>query len=532
MTTIGSSSLDELRDKCIQSVNSIIDANTTNDYALQRIVKYCTELMPNAVETSIRLRDEREQRNNELKNRSEEFISHFFNANVQYYYLSVPELYIMCVNDTYEPTDEDEISYSVLSSLSKDDKLRVWKHKIKTQILRQIRQTKITDVIPSSTTIQSVIRSIYPSVFQSRTEAKYFLTILGDCLVKKNTNLIYFIHSRAKKFITYIINNLTAIVGNNASSISTAFKFKYCNHTLTDCRLLRVQGYGNTLLCPQVKALDLFFVSQYYSERYSSADKFLAQCPLESPVQHARYFITHTKQDCVEHFFSNVIEKTETKLTPYVNIRNVHFIWKRFLEMNQIPNVLLNRELLPSLLAIPELEEAYKDETFTCYTSKLLPTIDLFMTFWENTIHIGKQDEPNSPNSQTDHNEFQQLEIDEITYLFGSWVRSRTNNASVSTNALIDDEMALALIRHFYPDITVENDKFIYDITCSLWDKEKDVTDFIESYIVETKVINADKVITIDDAYKLYCNARRTEGPCLANKQYFERIYQDITMSS
>ena len=81
-----------------------------------------------------------------------------------------------------------------------------WKHKTNTTILKRIKEKSPLNAIPESATIQSVINMLCPLLFNTREQVKYFLTIIGDCLLAKTSfNLIYII-SPLFKVVVILIN--------------------------------------------------------------------------------------------------------------------------------------------------------------------------------------------------------------------------------------------------------------------------------------------------------------------------------------
>ncbi len=86
---------------------------------------------------------------------------------------------------------EDEIIYNLLSSISKDRILLDWKHKTKNNVIGLIKEKSLFQTIPETYTIQKVLNNLFPSIFTSKNHAKYFLTIIGDNILKKNQHLIY-----------------------------------------------------------------------------------------------------------------------------------------------------------------------------------------------------------------------------------------------------------------------------------------------------------------------------------------------------
>ena len=95
---------------------------------------------------------------------------------------------------------EDDIHHTILSTISLNKTLMDWKHRLKITILKKIKERDIFTCIPESETIQNVINKLYPMIFSSKEKAKYFLTIIGDVVLKK-TSETYFINSKAKNFL-------------------------------------------------------------------------------------------------------------------------------------------------------------------------------------------------------------------------------------------------------------------------------------------------------------------------------------------
>ena len=96
---------------------------------------------------------------------------------------------------------EDDVLHKLLSSISKDRILMQWKHKTKFNIIKQIKERNLFSSIPESDTIQNVLNLLYPSIFTSKNTAKYFLTIIGDNIFKKNTNLIFLVTTKMRRIL-------------------------------------------------------------------------------------------------------------------------------------------------------------------------------------------------------------------------------------------------------------------------------------------------------------------------------------------
>jgi len=63
------------------------------------------------------------------------------------------------------------------------------------------------------------------------------------------------------------------------------------------------------------------------------------------------------------------------------------------------------------------------------------------------------------------------LELDEICSVFSHYSKCNVN-----------EKIILDLIKHYYPDISIEDNKYIYQIKCKLWDKRKDIIDSLKKY--------------------------------------------------
>jgi hypothetical protein len=82
-------------------------------------------------------------------------------------------------------------------------------------------------------------------------------------------------------------------------------------------------------------------------------------------------------------------------------------------------------------------------------------------------------------NITCSHNEIE-LEIDELSTLFLNYGNVyHGNQKNVQT---ITDQTILGFIRHFLPDICIEEDKYLMNIGCKLWDKKQEIMTGIEEF--------------------------------------------------
>jgi hypothetical protein len=171
------------------------------------------------------------------------------------------------------------------------------------------------------------------------------------------------------------------------------------------------------------------------------------------------------------------------------------------------------------------LKDIYSfDETtdsFLNIASKYLKIESDFIKFWDATIS-------KSPTLT------EELELDEICMLFKHWVKNEKENesSSILSGGNISEEYVLKVIKHFFPDVEVVEEKFILNISCSMWDKVKDIKKsftYIKNELITQT--NYSALISFDEAYNYYfkfCNSKSYKF--IISKKYFEKyLYSQLT---
>ena len=170
---------------CLSTVEKLYERYKDNEYMLQRIYNHVHVYLPNTLENESKNHEKRQNLNSYLSEEQQIFIQVFLSKN-NYYYLPNNNFYYEYNGKDYFIIKEDEIIHKLLSSISKDRTLLQWKHKTKATIIKQIKERNLFSSTPETDTIQNVLNSIYPTFFSSKNAAKYFLTVIGDNLLKKN----------------------------------------------------------------------------------------------------------------------------------------------------------------------------------------------------------------------------------------------------------------------------------------------------------------------------------------------------------
>jgi hypothetical protein len=132
-----------------------------------------------------------------------------------------------------------------------------------------------------------------------------------------------------------------------------------------------------------------------------------------------------------------------------------------------------------------------------------LPFVSNFIEFWENSI-IEEEDEIG-------------LELSEINTLFKIWSKTQIN---------IKQQLILDLIKHYYPEIIIEEDKYILNITCSLWNKKDDINKILNEIKLEFNKKMEKYPIAIDYLYDKYCIYKKNN--LIINKKYFKKYVKEI----
>jgi hypothetical protein len=150
-------------------------------------------------------------------------------------------------------------------------------------------------------------------------------------------------------------------------------------------------------------------------------------------------------------------------------------------------------------------------DTFINITSKYLPIQSDFIKFWENNINI--------ISGEAFINE---LEIDEICSLFKLWTKTSEN---LLTNGNISEENVIKILKHFFPNVEIVEDKYVLNISCGLWNKINDIYSSFQ-YIKEQIEQNNSLImlISFEDAYNFYykfCNIKSCKF--IVSKRYFEK---------
>jgi hypothetical protein len=484
------------KNNLLQIVNDLYEDYKDNDTIFNKFTKYI-ENLPEILTSANNTIIERAQRKSKLERDSERFIQKFlFNHN--FYYHAPTELFFEYKNNHYMLSNEDDIQHTILSSISADKELMDWKYKVKVVIMRKIKDRDIFSCIPESETIQSVINHISSSTGSNKEQSKYFLTVLGDVLLKKS-ELVYFLNSKTKPLIKEL-NNLSYMLFGTPN-LANIFKFKYYEHNFDECRIIDLhdnitEGNWNDYL-KQNSGLNLFCVAAYYSTRYEGGDNFLNEhCKDEKLKSHALYMKRLNNEEIIDNFIQTSIESSDDCS---ISWKNMQYLWKQFVDMENLPNMFFSSTLKKLLMEKFKYNET--KEVFLDCTSKSLPVVSKFIHFWNNNIDINDDS-------------YEELEIDELCSLFTYHTKNNTSEKNM-----------LDLIKHYYPDTFIENNKYVVGARCNLWDKKQDINSAIKKYKQSKRYQELlASEIPINELYQVYCKGKRK---FTVSKRYFENFVKE-----
>jgi hypothetical protein len=187
----------------------------------------------------------------------------------------------------------------------------------------------------------------------------------------------------------------------------------------------------------------------------------------------------------------------------------MHYIWKLHVASLNIPNMIYSQQLQELLTNKMAHTNELGTIVFTNVTSKYLPDVSLFLSFWDKHIVI-----------TTDSSVDDEYEVDELLTLCKIYDKKLTQ---------LTDINMIKMICHFYsPQVEIIDNKYIYNIKCNLCSKTDDVQEFLQSYKNITSAPFAD-IISFDElyqSYKNYINAKslvEQRPNLIVSKQFFEK---------
>lgn len=489
------------------NISELFKKYKDDEYMFNRLQTHL-ENLPSVLEQENKRHAERMLRINELNMEQENFYKVFLSKH-RYYYMPYNNIYYEYDGKTYKIVKDDDIHHNLLSTITDEGKLIQWKHKTKQNIIKQIKDRSLFKTIPETYTIQNVLKFLQ-TIFETKTEAKYFLTVIGDCILKKNVdNLLFFVSSNVKKLVTLIDSIAYVTTGN---SIMNNFITKYHdNHKIGLYRLINTNDLNLDIVKDALNniGIDLLCVAAHYSECYTNSDNYLNTKADENIKKHILHFVLNPIDKVLDDFIGQCIETVtvETNIT----WKNMHYIWKLYLNSINVPSMIYSTQLQQNLASRLENNNDNGNLIFTHITSKYLPNVSSFLSFWDKHIIVSN-----------DCNFDDEYEIDEFITLY----------KTTEQNGQINETTIIKMINHYFsPQVEVIDNKYITNIKCNLWSKQDDIDEFLEHHknkLIQTN--NAEQqLISFDDLYQDYKTYFKSRGILdqkvlpIVSKHFFEK---------
>lgn len=502
--------------ECLEAVQQYYAKYADNDYMLNRIHSHVVGNLPNVLESENKNHERRQNLAMYLTEEQQIFMQVFLSKH-NYTYLPATGFFYEYDGCDYKVVKEDDILHKLLSTISKERILLPWKHKTKFAVLRQIKERSLFSSIPESDTIQSVLGALYPSFFATKLEAKYFLTVVGDNLLKKNCHLTFLVSPTLKQMMLDLDVVALALIGND--NASSRFVSKYHeNHNFEDVRLLRTSHacsleYWREGL--KKVGLNLLCVAVHYSKRYANSNAFLESkgdevlCGSVLALKHT------THEEMVDQFVRECLEFNTDHQLFRVDWKTLQFVWKQFLSNHGLPNVMFSttlKQLLAQKIAFDK-----EGDLFLGVTSKYFPHYKDFIEFWEQNMIVKAECQASST-----HASLLGYELDEVCYLYKKWSKSRL---------LLSEEYVMKIVKHFFPEVDVAEDKYLLNVCSPLWDKVVDIRRVLGDVLTQLREKHAKQpfpMVSFDELYGLY--EGNAQG-MVVSKDYFEK-YLNVHYSS
>jgi hypothetical protein len=425
--------------------------------------------------------EDSETQNNMHNNIIQNFISQY-----SIYYIPTTDLYVEYLNNNYKIVSTNDIIYFILNKLTELQQLPTnIKYNVKSKIQKKIKENNISQNIPNTATLQTILNYLYPNVFNNRNYAKYFLTSLGDILLRK-TDCYFFISSSMKSFIQKI--NTTYSMYFNTINLFNYYKFKYSEHDTEKCRIIKTNNINLEYFKPDENFfVNIICVAMHYSNRYKNSDVFINEL-INTNIKNDILMIKNTSKYCmIQEFIKKYLYVREGEK---IQEKDMIFLWKSYLKTNTIINVFKkNSDIIEHIAKFLNNDSGF----FLNIASMHLPYVELFKTFWDENIF----EEQNSYG----------YEISELYMLF----IERNSTSTITEQNIID------IIQHYYTEIVILDKKHISHISCKLWNKNNDIETFIFSNEEHLKNIDSNEL------YSLYCEYNKNQR--IVSKQYFQFYY-------
>ena len=478
-----------MEEACIQKIRDLFSHYNGDEFVENKIHEFVVNILPTKVDAMIIEKFKREMRREHLNDLSDKFIHTFLSNNAfQCFYVQNTNKYIVYDGVRYTHINADSILFKVLQTIKQhpNKELLQWKYKIKTHIMKQIKEKNMLKNIPESETIQAVISMLTSTICIDKTHAKYFLSVVGDNVCNKN-KLNYFMDEKFKAFMD-VINDLSVSSFKYAFNPTNNFKYKFwiLYHVPEYARVIHFKNISSLTAWKslmKVHFLDFINVATHYSIRYGSADKYAEK--VDGSLREHVFYLS----DVVNKFIDTNLVYVDKTLQDTLDTKQIYYLWSAYLREKHLPVILNSEELMsniPSDVGVKSKKESYMHK---------------FVEFWNTQVVVDDGEK--------------YLEIGELFEQFLKWLRENGDAYKKFAMTSLNEEAIADLIKD-YASINIIDNKYIDGYKCIGWDKWADVAKFLNGNHVDNEETKA--------IYKKYCEWCKTNNAKIVSINYFRLV--------
>lgn len=475
-------------EKMHKILDTIYNKYEYNEYIITKLNNIFDNL-EKTLEDSYNSNLQRIAKNEELSKEQITFIQYFLNKNL-YFYLQYESKYFMYDNTNYYLYNYNDLLIDIYSNINENnnDNLLKNKYSIQNKLIKEIKTKSILRTIPNSSTIQNTLKLFYPNIFQNKDTAKYFLLILGDSILKKQTNNQFIISNSCKKFIDEISIHIQDCIGIH--DVLNCIKYKYIEDNYEYNRFIYI-NIIDSISEIKIYFINIIVVACYYSNRYKSSEMFLNNY-CNNITKDKIMSLSKPIDNIVNDFCNEMFQYNDNE---QININSTNFLWELFIEKYKYPYIINEKQMQN------KIHNKYNviNSNIISVNNTLLKEVFCFIEFVKSNF------QPSTENEQFEIDEIIQIYIDNV------------ENSNYENN--LSNYIASKSIKYYLKNIKIYENKF-FILKCKYWNKLYDVKSFINNYK------NNNEICTFYDAYDLYSNSK--EYKYIANKYYFEYVYEDV----
>jgi hypothetical protein len=539
ITTIGTSTSTVVECNCRNQLDEVLQLYRNDPFILDKIDQFMTDKFA-AMFERIKCQKQRAlTQQQELDQFCSNFVYNYIHQNNsgRYFYIPSAKRYVEYVSTVtipiYRERSVDDLTFVTGNYIDRmcavDGLSNARRSALVAAVFSEIRTTPISTTIPETTTIQHIMDLLVPSAFPTKSDAKFFLTAVGDHLLGKTNRAdeVFYYPTAAKQAISWLSDCITKWFG--PSGLLTSFRCKP-SPTVVSKRALLIRMNRGTNLFSEIhhsfNLLTMCCVACHYSDRHRNAYTYLTKyCTDDRTINYSLTMepningvgvggagpsmevsgppeagIGSSAERLFARFKNEFFDIGHLASSPSISRKSVMFLWRQFLDLYQIPGFVYADEI-QLLLKKQPFYDAVAD-TFAVNSVQYSFT-EQFIRFWNETMKEPELVHPPGASSSLYRVSaitvcpIHTLELGEIAILFRNWVARQPicttlKQGSGTGTVFWDDARILDTIRYFFPEVIITEDngngtKHSVHIQSTEWAKFDEVAAFIQSCLAEER---------------------------------------------